>query len=673
MPDALPHADILAAHQVPCKTETAMSELEPPASALRERLETLPTEPGVYVFRASDGSALYVGKARNLRARVRGYFQPSSTDTRFFVRVLHTQVADLETFVTQNEKEAALLEAQLVRSLRPRWNFKLRDDKDFLSIRIDRSQPYPRLEIVRRPRPDGARYHGPFDSASAARQTLRLVNRHFRLRTCTDREMHGRRRPCLQHQIGRCPAPCVLPVDRDEYLAQLDAASLFLDGRHDELVAVLAERMRESAAAMDFERAAAYRDQIRAIERVRQEQHVVAVRDVDQDVVGLARDGDRAQLALVRVRAGKVVDVRTWNRDAAALPDDELVASFVSAYYEHATDLPDEVLLPVEIEASEGLAACLSERAGRRVVLRAARRGAGMRLLRLAARNAANALQARRRSDEDIEAKLRAIQRRLGLPRLPRRIECIDVSHHGGRDTVAAIVALRDGAPDRARYRTFRIRTSREGDDYGAMREVLGRRLRRARAAQKGWELPDLLLVDGGKGQLTVARTVLAELGVDDLPVVALAKERERPGAGRVLDRIYVVGRKNPVPVGPGASALLVLVHARDEAHRASNVARLRVQRRRALRSRLLELPGIGPKTARRLLRALGSLRAVLQADPETLRAAGATPAQVRSILAACDADVGSDSDSAAVSVSASDPTRADPSVRRLGVDLSVR
>jgi excinuclease ABC subunit C len=601
------------------------------ADRVEPKLATLPTAPGVYVFRDRAGGVLYVGKARNLRSRVRSYFRPGTSDERAFIAHLEAELGDVETFVVGTEKEAALLENQLIKRHQPRYNVKLRDDKDYLSLRLDPRAPWARLEVVRRPRPDGALYFGPYHSASSARQTLRLVNRHFQLRTCTDTELASRTRPCLQYQIRRCPAPCVLPVDHDAYTEQVRTVGLFLDGRHDELVEQLEARMREASAQMEFEKAAVYRDQLRAVERVREEQHVAVVRDVDQDVLGLHRQGEQAEVAVLQVRGGKLVGVRTFDLEAITLPDAELVAAFVREYYERGSFVPDDVLLPVPVEAMAGLAAVLADRKGRRVDVRVPRRGAGVRLLRMATDNAAHSFRENRRSELDAEARLRVVQERLGLERLPRRIECVDVSHLGGEHTVATVVALRDGAPDRKAYRSFHVRGVAGGDDYGAMAEVLGRRFARGLRAERGWELPDLLVVDGGKGQLRVALAVLADLGVTDVAAVALAKDKENVLGERLGERVYVPERKNPVALA-AHPALNMLALARDEAHRASNLLRERLQKRRRFTGALDAVSGVGPKTRRKLLTALGSASAVAEADEATLVAAGATRAQATAI-----------------------------------------
>ena len=607
------------------------------------KLDALPAAPGVYVFRDKKGGVLYVGKARSLRSRVRSYFQPSSSDTRFFIERLPRELGDLETFVVENEKEAALLENALIKEHKPRYNFKLRDDKDFLSLRLDVREPWPKLHVVRRPKPDGAQYFGPYDSATSARKTLRLVNRHFRLRTCKEGDFKTRVRPCLQYQIKRCPAPCVLDVDRDEYLEQARLVALFLDGRHDELVRDLESRMREAAQRTEYERAAAYRDQLRAVERVQEDQRIDALEDVDQDVLGLFVQGDRAELALVMIRSGRMTNVRTFDLGAVGLPDDEILASFVSAYYAlqpgeaPRAALPDEIVLPTEIEAMDGLAAALSERRSRRVRIVVPKRGAKAALLRLANENAAHAFREKQREKEDLDARLAEVQRVLRLPKVPSRIECLDVSHTGGTDTVAAITALLDGEPDRRRYKSFHVKRVSGGDDFGAMKEVLSRRL--GRAGEASWELPDLLVVDGGKGQLGIAIEVLRELGIRDLPVCALAKEKEIGGEQR-QERVYLPGQKNPIVLRERSAARWFLGLVRDEAHRVSNELRKKLGRRRRLRSGLDDVPGIGPKTRATLLKSLGSMKAVLEADEARLIAAGATTKQARAIRATFHPDV---------------------------------
>jgi excinuclease ABC subunit C len=602
---------------------------------LEHKLDNLPSSPGVYVFKGKDGQVLYVGKARSLKSRVRSYFQEGSSDTRFFISRLSRELGDIETVVVGSEKEAALLENTLIKEHRPRYNVKLRDDKEYLSLRLDPSTSWPRLEVVRKPKADGAFYFGPYHSATAARATLRVINRHFQLRTCTDTEFAARTRPCLQFQIKRCLGPCVYEVDRAHYGEQVANVRLFLDGRHDELRALLTERMREAAQSMAYERAAEHRDQLKAMDQVHEQNRVSVVQDTDTDVFAAFRMGDQVEMAVLCLRKGRLTHVRTYALKNVSLPDDDLCAQFVGEYYTEGSFIPDDVLLPVEVEAMDGLAELLSDRRGQRVTLQVPKKGAKAQLVDMARENAAHAFREKSRAREDTESRLAQIQQRLRLASPPRRIECIDVSHTGGTDTVASIVAMENGLPDRKRYRSFHVKRVDGGDDYGAMYEVLSRRLRRGREGESGWELPDLLLVDGGRGQLNVAMKVLADLGITGQAVAGLAKEKENVLGEKLVDRVYLPGQKNPIELREDFAAFAVLAHLRDEAHRTSNALRVKLGQRKRLTSRLDEIRGIGPKTRARLLKALGSVRAIEEADALALRQAGATEAQAAAILRA--------------------------------------
>ncbi len=591
----------------------------------------LPASPGVYVFHGADEKVLYVGKARSLRSRVRSYFQPGSSDLRAFVSRLERELVDIETFVTHTDKEAALLENQLIKSRQPKYNVKLRDDKEFLSLRLDAKKPWPRLEVVRRPRPDGAQYFGPYHSATAARQTLRLVNRYFQLRTCTDTEFRLRTRPCLQHQIKRCPAPCVLEVDAKEYGAQVANVARFLDGRHDELVRDLDIRMNGASEKLDYEQAAVYRDQLRAVERAQEEQRVAGVQKSDQDVIGFHRQGDQVEIAVLSLRGGRLFGVRTVPLRRVAVPNDEMLGAFLRQHYADRPTLPDEILVPLQIEMAEALEEILSENRKRRVQIRQPKRGAKAKLLELARENAEHAFGEKERAREDVEKRLESLQRQLRLSVVPRRIECVDISHSGGEETVAVFVAIENGAPAKERYRSFRVKGVSGGDDYGAMYEVLVRRLRRGKNEETGWELPDLLVVDGGKGQLGVAMRAVEDVGIDELELAAVAKPRVTATGEEEGDRVFRPGQKNAIAVRT-SSALSLLLLARDETHRASNTLRKKVGKKRRLRSELDGVPGVGPKTRGKLLRALGSMTGVLAATEEALVEAGASRSQARAI-----------------------------------------
>jgi excinuclease ABC subunit C len=516
-------------------------------------LGRLPDDPGVYIMRDRQGHVIYVGKARHLRARVRQYF--NGHDPRAFVPLLTKIVGDIETVVTANAKEALLLENNLIKEHRPRFNVKLRDDSNYLVIRLDPKQRWPRLELVRQIRHDGqrggAQHFGPYHSASSARATLRVINRHFQLRTCTDYVLERRTRPCLQYQIERCPGPCAFAVDEAAYADQVEDVGLFLAGRHRELVDGLRVRMQAAADAMQFEVAARLRDQLHAIETTLTAQQVVGSAALDQDAIGMYREGGQVELVVMHVRQGKLLGSEAHSATGLEHPDAEVLADFVSGYYADAPFVPDEVLLPGAIAEDDEapLVAWLRERKGKKVVLAVPERGDRKKLVQLAVRNAASNFATRRNRREDSDAALSRLQARLGLSKLPRVIECFDVSHIQGSDTVASMVVFVDGVADKSRYRSFRIKGIGGGpgaahdearlaqgafqnDDFTSMYEVLGRRFRRAlQADDEGWALPDLVVIDGGKGQLGRVLAAMQDLGIpagaEGVDVVALAKERK--------------------------------------------------------------------------------------------------------------------------------------------------
>jgi excinuclease ABC subunit C len=532
-------------------------------ATLEAALERLPAEPGVYIMRDRQGEVIYVGKARSLRARVRQYF--NGTDTRLFVPMLARLVGDIETVVVGNEKEALLLENNLIKERRPRFNVKLRDDSNYLVLRLDPRVPWPRLELVRQVGHDGAWFFGPYHSARSVRATLRVVNRQFQLRTCTDFVLGHRTRACLQHQIGRCPAPCVHEVDAKAYAEQVGDVRLFLSGRHKELVAGLEARMSAAAEALEFETAARVRDQLHAIDKVLQAQQVVGVADVDQDAIGMYREGGQVEFLVMQVREGKLQQSQGFSSKGMELPDAEVLSSFVGAYYDKAAFIPDEVILPFALHEDDAspLEGWLRDKKGKKVTVSVPERGDRRKLLALANKNAASNFATRRNRREDSELAMGRLQERLGLTKLPRVIECYDISHIQGSDTVASMVTFVDGAPEKSRYRSFRIRGlasdpseaalaqgTRQNDDFASMYEVLGRRFQRAMSAtDKGeddaWSLPDLVVIDGGKGQLGQVLAAMNDLGVpigaEGVDVVSLAKERKSEiGHGRAAARELV-------------------------------------------------------------------------------------------------------------------------------------
>ncbi|MGN6105733.1 MAG: excinuclease ABC subunit UvrC [Kofleriaceae bacterium] len=607
-----------------------------------EVLDRISTEPGVYLFKDARGTVIYVGKAKNLRTRVRQYFREGG-DERFFVAAgfLGRAVADVETIVVSSSKEALLLENHLIKKHQPRFNVKLRDDKQYLVLRLvdpartpaptgddATAEPsrkralFPRVEVVRNIRDDGASYFGPYHSATSARETLRTLNRHFQLRTCTDHVLETRGRPCLQYQIKRCSGPCAIDVTPEAYAEQVDDVKMFLGGKNAELLHRLRTRMEARAAAEDFENAAVVRDSLAAVERTLDKQHIVQDDFVDQDVWGLFREADCVEVVVLFVRAGKLVGRRAFQQKDQELPDAAVITEHLQQYYATGTFIPDEVVVGVELEDGEVLAEWLGTARGKKVRIVEPRRGTRARLVELADRNAAASATSRKSKDGDAEALLAKVAARLHLARPPRRIECFDIAHIQGTDTVASMVTFVDGVPARSFYRKFKIRTV-DNNDFAAMYEVLTRRFRRSQTDDPAWARPDLLVIDGGKGQLGMAIAALTDLGVPlggetGLEVIGLAKERELD-AGSAPDRIYRRNTKDSIALRPNSPELYVLARIRDEAHRFANTFHRDRRSKASLRSELDSIPGIGATRRQRLLKHFGSVRAVRQASLDEL------------------------------------------------------
>ncbi len=594
---------------------------------LEEQVRELPTEPGVYLFKGADDRVLYVGKAQSLRARVRSYFVKGG-DGRHQVHFLVPRIRDLEVVVTSSVKEALLLENQLIKKHRPRFNVRLRDDKNYLALRLDPTVPYPRFTETRRFQRDRAVYFGPYTSSGAMRETLSTLQRMFPLRTCSDAGLESYRRrgrPCIEHSIGRCVAPCCRLISDRDYRNLVDGAVLFLRGRSRELIGSLKREMDDSSAREDFEVAARLRDRIDAIERTVEQQSMVSRHFVDRDVFGLARDDTHVEVQVLYVRQGTLLggDHHAFNN--VRISDEEVLASFLFQFYSSDRELPREVLVPEAIEACGALAELWSERSGRAVRLIRPQRGERRRLLEMAGRNARLALAERMRRDRSSEETARELRQLLRLERPPRRIECYDISHLSGTLHVASRVVFLDGKPDKNAYRRYKLRESPPGDDYAAMREVLGRRL----ATLERDPPPDLILLDGGKGHLRAVEALLADLAIEGIPLAALAKERDGAApnprvlrhAGSKREKLFLLGVKDPILPDPAGAAMLFLQRLRDESHRFAIRYHRELRRKAGLRSILDEIPGVGPKKRRALLRGLGSLEAVKRASEDELRA----------------------------------------------------
>jgi len=592
------------------------------APDLKRKIDELPKAPGVYLFKDARGQVVYVGKASDLRSRVRTYLRPEG-DGRLATALLPQHIADVDFIVTGNEKEALLLENTLIKRHRPRYNVRLRDDKAYLCIRVDVKHAWPRLHMVRKFRKDGALYFGPYSSAKAVRRTIRTLGAIYPLRLCTDRTLETRDRPCLYHQLKRCCAPCVGLVEPARYQEMVAGLLELLRGRTQDLLRRLEAEMQEASAALSFERAASLRDQIDALQRTTQAQRVATPDLSDRDVIGLARRGEVATATLLHIREGRVLSKRNLSF-RTILPDGAILHRVLQAAYRPGRLVPPEILLPCAAEDADELEAALRERRGGAVHLRVPQRGHGRALLDLARENAAQAVREAEGDAAQRELLLDALRARLELPRTPQRIECYDISTIQGAQTVASRVVFTEGRADRDAYRRFRIRSVAGQDDFASMREVLKRRFRRDDP------VPDLVVIDGGAGQLGQALAVVPE----GTAVVGLAKARAVRGGARKPERVYLPGRRTPVPLPSDAPETYLLARIRDEAHRFAIEYHRRLRSKRTLRSELDGIAGLGPRRRTALLRAFGSAAGVREAGLEELRAAGMPEPVARAILA---------------------------------------
>jgi excinuclease ABC subunit C len=591
-------------------------------NTVSEKLTNLPSRPGVYLMRDKAGKVIYVGKAKDVRARVRAYF--NNSDERSQIQFLLRKVENIETLVTSNDKEALILENNLIKQYKPRYNIRLKDDKSYLSVKVTTQHPWPRILATRKIVKDGNRYFGPFSSAVAARETIDIIEKHFLLRNCTDHNFRNRSRPCLQYQIKRCMAPCVLDVPQDAYREQVRQAMLFIEGKQQQLIEELRQRMQAKSDALEFEAAARIRDQIQAVEKTLEKQRMVSHWGADQDIFGLYREGGFIEVQVLLVRQGKLTENLSYSLQDLEFPDEEIFGSLLTQFYQGQRFVPDEVLLPVTLEDREAREEYLADRKGRRVEILSPQRGDKRHLVQMAEENAKQSFAERHDQEKAREAMLRDLQMQLHLKRYPQRIECFDISTIHGRNAVGSMVTFIDGEPNKNFYRHFRIKTIDEfsgGDDFGMMLEVLKRRFnRRAEEA----DLPDLIVVDGGRGQLAMALTAMAELGIEGVDAVGLAKMRVQAAARsvdieRLEERVFLPGQSNPVILKRNSNALFLLQRVRDEAHRFAITYHRKLRSRQTLYSALDRIPGVGAARKRALLRAFGSVKRIEEASLEEL------------------------------------------------------
>ena len=638
---------------------------------LRTVLRQLPASPGVYLMKAADGRVLYVGKADVLRNRVRSYFgSKAGLDSRI-VRMV-SEVADVEYIVTDTISEAFLLENNLIKEHRPRFNIRLRDDKTYPFVKITLGEDFPRIVRTRKLAKDGSRYFGPYASASSVDETLKLLRKIFPFRTCDLDIPDGKRvleRPCLLYYINRCQGPCIQAIEKAQYRATIDRIVDFLEGKQEGVAAELRADMQAHSEGLRFEQAAAARDKLRAVERTIEQQKVAAYSRAEQDVVGLAREDAEACLQVLVIRNGKMIGREHFIAEGAApeVTDGEVLASFLQQYYAAVERPPRDVLVPIEPADVDGLAQFLSDRRGSRVTVSLPQRGDKRRLVALATQNAVEALSRERAqwlADEGRrDEALGELASALGLLKQPERIECYDMSNIQGTSAVGSMVVFVNGRPEPREYRRFRIRSGETPDDFRMMAEVLRRRFRRAAAlhretgalslaavgadeapegdgeagelldlapgsgpvegdASRGprdvaWALPDLVIVDGGKGQLSAAMGVMSELDLTDVPLAGLAKR---------FEELYVPGRSAPIVLARGGQGLYLVQRIRDEAHRFAITYHRELRGRRALRSELDDIAGVGPARKKALLKRFGSVRRIREASLEEVAATPGIP-----------------------------------------------
>jgi len=599
-----------------------------PTDTLRAKLDHLPGAPGVYLLKSDRGEIIYIGKASVLADRVRSYFQ-KATELTAKTRLLVGLITDVETIITGSELEALILESSLIKRHRPRFNVVLRDDKQYPYLRLPIKEAFPRFTIVRRIQKDGALYYGPYVPAGALRETLRVIKSVFPLATCTIEIDGTAERACIEYEIKRCMAPCIGRQSSEEYHEIVKQARMFLEGRNTDLLKQYRGRMETVAARQDYEEAARIRDRIFKIERTLERQRVAQTETVDQDVIGLVRDGAAADLQMMFVRGGLLVGRKDFHwSDVQDTSDVELVRSVVEQFYNKELIPPKQLLLPVDLPEAELFSAWLSEKKGEKVRVLVPERGIKHHLVQLAEENAAAALKEHQRDEATGRAAAEELMKLLRLRKVPARIEGFDVSNIQGNQGVASLVVWEAGESKKSDYRRFRIRTVEGANDFASIKEVVSRHY--AGVQQEQQRLPNLILIDGGIGQLSAALEALKELHLLDIDILGLAKAK-----GDKEERVFLPGRKNPVILSPSSPATHLLQRIRDEAHRFAITYHRRLRGKALLASRLDEIAGVGPTKRRDLLRHFGSLEALTGASEVELQRVGGIGPRIASEIRA--------------------------------------
>ncbi len=586
-------------------------------SLVLEQLKQLPAAPGVYLMKDAAGNIIYVGKAANLSKRVRSYFTSGQKLSAKAQRMV-SRVRDIDFFVTSSEQEALILELNLIKRHRPRYNVSLKDDKTFPYLKIDINNDWPRVYVTRRLEQNGGRYFGPFASARSVRQTLKVLKEIFPFRSCTKNITGSAPRPCLQHHIQHCLGPCIGAVSKDEYAEVIRQIVLFLEGKQEKVIRELEGRMEEAAKALDFEKAALLRDRIRAVRQVIEGQRLATRVRGEQDVIAFVQDKDRAYAQVFFVRSGRLVGRESFILEGTRSEEpSQIMASFVEQFYHSAPGVPPLLLLQHPLEDKAVIEDWLQRKRGASVRIQVPRRGSRKELVDIVAENARLGLEQlkikRLAAPKVLKAALDEIKRELKLPRLPSRLEGYDISNIQGKLAVGSMVVFEQGSPKTSCYRRFRIKTVPGADDYAMLAEVLSRRFKRLSSAADDWAvLPDLILIDGGRGQLNAALSAIDKAGAGPVPIASLAKENEE---------IFIPRRAEPVVLPRSSPGLQLLERLRDEAHRFALGYHQKVRSRVSIASALDTVPGIGPKRRRALLKQFGSLAGIRRASPEELAA----------------------------------------------------
>jgi excinuclease ABC subunit C len=587
---------------------------------LEEKIDRLPTNPGVYLFKDKKGTILYVGKAGNIKHRVSSYFRKlTEKDAKTFA--LLERVVDIDTIVTDTEKEAFILENNLIKEHRPRYNVKLRDDKNYPCLRLSIEEEYPTLSIVRRIKKDRSIYFGPYPSSTSLKETLKLIRRLFPIRTCIEAKFSNRLRPCINYEMDRCLGPCCGKIDRAQYREMVHQVKLFLEGKNKDLIETLEKRMEEESEELHFERAAKIRDQIEHIEKVVEKQKMVSRDFLDQDVIGFHRQDHTIIIYPLFVRGGKLLGGKGFTFPSAGLPDEEVLSSFLRQYYREGKFIPEQILIPKSIPEQILTEQWLKELKGEKIQILVPIKGEKKQLLKMACENAEKFLVTEVELEKDRERLLETLKEKLHLNKIPRRVEAFDISNLQGGYAVGSMVTFEDGKPVKDRYRHFRIKTVEGADDYGMMYEVLFRRY--TKAVQEN-DLPDLVLLDGGRGQLNIAQEVFRELQIKGVDLLSLAKGRgmEKPHLSRFEktgEKIFHPQYKEPLSLRRYSSLLRLLDRIRDEAHRFAITYHKKLRSRETIRSKLGEIPGIGRVRKKELLKFFGSLKKIGGATIEEL------------------------------------------------------